>query len=72
MTGASALTIFSKISVDFPTTIIADAMHFRYTHKKRNFSYIDSLGYTLARKQNRLFLTGDSQFKEFPSVLFVQ
>lgn len=52
--------------------IIKDAARFRYEHMKQKFSYIDCLGFTLAKKQGVLFLTGDDAFKTFPSVLFVK
>jgi predicted nucleic acid-binding protein len=51
--------------------VIRDAMLFRKQHKKRGISYTDAIGYVFARKQNLVFLTGDSQFKDLPGVEFV-
>src|SRR5438874_13761070 len=39
------------------------ASRFRAQHAKRRVSYVDALGYTLARKHDLVFLTGDKAFK---------
>ena len=58
------------IHLDFE--IIEESMKFRYKNKKSKFSYADCLGYIAARKNNLVFLTGDSGFKNFPNVEFVE
>ena len=63
---------FSRISVELPVTIIANAMVFRHKHKKTNFSYIDCLGYTYALENKRFFLTGDRGFKNMENVELVR
>jgi predicted nucleic acid-binding protein len=40
--------------------------------KKLNISYVDAVGYYLAKKHNVLFLTGDEQFKALDNVKFVK
>lgn len=57
---------------DVTNDIIQEAMLFRQKYKKRNVSNADAIGYTFARKNELLFLTGDKQFKDLPGVEFVQ
>lgn len=40
--------------------------------KKKYLSIPDAIGYTIARKYNVPFLTGDSDFKDIPYVEFVR
>jgi len=40
--------------------------------RKRLLSYVDALGYVLARRQSLRFLTGDQAFRGLPHVLFVK
>ena len=53
---------FKRIVTDLPIEIIPDAMSFRYTHKKSNYSHIDCLGYIFSLSDDRIFLTGDRGF----------
>jgi uncharacterized protein len=39
---------------------------------KRGLSYVDALGYAIARRLNVAFLTGDSFFRDVPGVEFVR
>ncbi len=48
------------------------AMVFRFKNKKMGFSYVDCLGYALAKEHGLKFLTGDQQFKGMPNVEFVK
>lgn len=43
---------------------------FRIKHK--HFSYVDCLGYSIARENDVPFLTGDNAFREFENVEFVK
>jgi len=40
--------------------------------RKKNLSIPDAVGYTIARKHNVKFLTGDGDFKSMPHVEFVK
>mgnify|MGYP001562646051 CR=1 FL=1 len=51
---------------------IVKAMKFRFEHKDKNFSFIDCVGYILAKENNLKFLTGDKEFKEMENVEFVK
>ena len=63
---------FSRISIEYPVSIIAKAMAFRYKHLKTKFSYIDCLGYIYALDNGRIFLTGDRAFKDMENVEIVR
>ena len=52
--------------------IVFDAMKFRLHHKKKKFSYADSIGYVLAKKNNLVFLTSDKEFRGMENVEFVE
>ena len=52
--------------------IIKKAMIFRALNKKRNLSYIDCIGYILAKQRNVKFLTGDKEFENMDNVEFVK
>ena len=52
--------------------IIKKAMIFRALNKKRNLSYVDCIGYILAKQRNVKFLTGDKEFENMDNVEFVK
>ncbi len=51
---------------------IQKAMEFRLSNKKKNLSYADCIGYTVAENRGIKFLTGDEQFRSMPNVEFVK
>jgi predicted nucleic acid-binding protein len=63
---------YSKFAVEIPNDIIKLANYFKKVMKNRNVSYIDCIGYTLAKSRNILFLTGDKQFRDLDNVEFVK
>lgn len=69
-----SLNYFSQITEDFDLSIIPRAMKSRLAEKRRNknFSYIDMLGYTFARKNNFIFITGDRSFSNFEGAEIVR
>jgi len=58
--------------VDIEDDVIKDAVRLKRRENKRNLSYADCIGYSLARRNGLLFLTGDKQFKDLSGVEFVQ
>ena len=48
------------------------AMAFKLLNKKRNLSYVDCIGYIMARQRNIKFLTGDKEFEDMENVEFVK
>lgn len=63
---------YEKFAVPFDGTTIKNASKFRYEHKKLNMSYIDCIGYIIAKSRNVAFLTGDNAFKGMENVEFVK
>jgi predicted nucleic acid-binding protein len=61
-----------KILVEIQIEDIRGASAFRLTNIKRDFSYIDCLGYVMALNRNLKFVTGDNQFKDLKNVEFVK
>ena len=60
-----------KFCVDIDDDLIIASNEFRAAHKGKNLSYIDTIGYTLAKSRGVRFLTGDRQFKDLENVEFV-
>lgn len=63
---------YEEFIVPISNEIIIEAMDFRKQHYKQNLSYVDCIGYVIARKMKIPFLTGDSQFENMPNVKFVK
>lgn len=51
---------------------IKNASIFRLRQIKRRVSFIDCLGYAIAKDLGIKFLTGDKEFENLPNVLFVK
>ena len=64
--------IFKQFVMETPDDTVLQAMNVRATHKKKNLSYADCLGYCLALHFRLIFLTGDEAFKGMPNVEFVK
>lgn len=56
------------MQVDIETVI--KAMDFRFMHRRKKLSFIDCVGYILAKERNLKFLTGDPGFKDMENVQF--
>ena len=54
------------------TKDIIDAAQYRFKRKKRKLSYIDCVGYSIAKRLKLKFLTGDEQFEREPGVKYVK
>lgn len=69
------LAPFLPYIVSFDLSDIDGAMRLRLDLEKDrrlNISYVDALGYYLARKHRAMFLTGDIHFKNLENVEFVR
>lgn len=60
----------SAFLVDIDTII--KAMKFRFENKSKKFSFIDCVGYIIAKDKRLRFLTGDKSFENFENVEFVK
>ncbi|MCH8073994.1 MAG: PIN domain-containing protein [Proteobacteria bacterium] len=71
----TASTIFDRFRpcvVDVDDATLKEAIQFRKTHKKRDLSYADCIGYIYAKRHGLRFLTGDKEFEDLPNVEFVK
>lgn len=50
--------------------VAVEAVRFRFKNKKEKLSYVDCLGYVMARKFRMKFLTGDVKFERKENVEF--
>ena len=64
--------ILKQYCFDVDTDTVIEAMKFKFNNRKKNFSYIDCIGYAMARKHGLKFLTSDKEFKGFDNVEFVK
>ncbi len=63
---------FISSCVEINPSTIKEAARFRLINKKKHFSYVDALGYLIAKHMNISFLTGDDSFKSLEGVIFVK
>ncbi|MBI2550050.1 PIN domain-containing protein [Candidatus Woesearchaeota archaeon] len=66
---------FNKLKgslAETPIELLINAVKFRYRNKGKNLSFFDAVGYAFAKKNNLLFVTGDSGFEGLPGVRFVK
>ena len=52
--------------------LVKEAANFRFKEIKKKLSYVDCLGYIIAKENKGKFLTGDKGFKGMPNVIFVE
>lgn len=65
------LRLMSPNPIEAEMADLFDAARFRSTHAAKRVSYVDALGYVLARKHGMRFLTGDKAFRGMENVEFV-
>lgn len=58
--------------IEITSEIAINSARFRFENKKLNLSYIDCLGYLIARNNHLIFLTGDKEFENLSNVKFVK
>ena len=63
---------FLKFQIEIEEGWFIEAAKFKLSHKARGLSYADCIGYIAALKTDRLFLTGDKEFRDMPNVEFVK
>lgn len=63
---------FRDYVVEINDGIIFEANEFRLANKKKNFSYVDCVGYIIAKRLGIPFLTGDQAFEGMDNVDFVK
>lgn len=63
---------FSKFNVDYDEETLIKSAEMKFKFSKDKLSFIDCIGYNLAKKNNAKFLTGDEKFKHKENVEFVK
>lgn len=67
---------YSAFCISISDDILKEAVKFRLELKKedakRNFSYVDCIGYVIACRLGIKFLTGDEEFRNLENVEFVK
>ncbi len=63
---------FSKYNIDYDEDILIKAAEMKFNHLKKRISFIDCIGYLLAKKHNAKFLTGDESFRHMENVEFIK
>lgn len=66
------LALLNANLIEADTEDLFDAIRFNLAHRKLNLSYVDCLGYALAKRHGKRFLTGDPPFKTKENVEFVR
>ena len=61
-----------KFAVPYNKEILINAAKMKYEYKKERLSYVDCIGYFLAKKYCVKFLTGDQKFKDKDNVEFAK
>ena len=63
---------YEKYAVSFDSETVKKANRLKADNRKKKMSYIDCVGYTLAKLRNVKFLTGDKAFEGLENVEFVK
>ncbi len=63
---------FSKFNVDYDEEILIKVAEMKFKFLKERISFIDCIGYSIAKKNNVKFLTGDEKFRHKDNVEFVK
>ena len=63
---------FKPYIIEVNDDVIEQALLFRLKNYKLDLSYVDCIGYALAKEKSIKFFTGDSKFKNFENVEFVK
>ena len=69
---AEYLSSLSRFAVEFDDSIIVSAAEMKKEFSKEKLSFVDCLGYQLAKQHKVKFLTGDEKFKHKENVEFVK
>ena len=63
---------YLRFNADYDEEILIKAAEMKFKHLKQRLSFIDCIGYLIAKKNNVKFLTGDEQFRSMENVEFVK
>lgn len=63
---------FLPFVVEITDGVIKRANEFKLINRRKKLSYVDCIGYIIAKLNNIKFLTGDKEFRNFENVEFVK
>ena len=63
---------FSKFHMDYDEEVLIKSAEMKFKFLKDRLSFIDCIGYNIAKKYNAKFLTGDEKFRNMDNVEFVK
>ena len=63
---------YSRFNVDYDEKDLINAAKMKFKFLQQRLSFIDCIGYILAKKHNAKFLTGDEKFRNKENVEFVK
>ena len=63
---------FKAYCVKIDDSVIKKANELKLKYKDRRLSYVDCIGYTLAKSRNLKFLTGDKGFEDLDNVEYMK
>lgn len=61
-----------KYNIDYDAKVLIQASEMKFKFLKERLSFIDCIGYILAKRNNAKFLTGDEKFRKMENVEFVK
>jgi predicted nucleic acid-binding protein len=61
-----------RFNVEYDDKILVESAKMKFKFSKEKLSFIDCIGYNLAKKHGAKFLTGDEKFKDKDNVEFVK
>ena len=62
----------SRFNVDYSDEDLVAAAKMKFKFAREKLSFVDCIGYSIARRHNARFLTGDEKFKNKDNVEFVK
>ncbi len=61
-----------RLKIEFGEQHVKEACQFRFANRGKDISYVDALGYVVAKSNHAKFLTGDGAFKGMENVEWVK
>lgn len=69
---AAMFSSLSRYHVEATDSAFLSAAAMKFRYRKRRLSYIDCIGYAIAKENGAKFLTGDEKFGDIENVEFVK
>ncbi len=66
------VSALSSNNVEYDNGLLIEAAKMKFKFQKERLSFIDCIGYCLAKKHNVKFLTGDEKFRDKDNIEFIK